>query len=492
MPEAIPADPLDEIDLDLDPEPDPPGHPVPLRPYQIADLSFLIGQKRALLLHDPGGGKTPPVCVWLYYLWTHEYVRSIWVMPKSLLKKNKIELHRFTHFEDADVVIVDGPKAADALAADAKVFLMGPDRFKKVWRDLKKRLPDVQALAADEVHMYWSTHSSARTQDLYQAGRRFPYFVGMTGTLIDGRLTSAYPMISVIEPRYYLTYGGFLKEHTVQDMLGGVIWQNTDKIVRIIGRHAIKRSFESIYGKENKVLQTEVCDMEEKQREAYNEFERNAVLDLEPYGGRHRDGTVLSTTEAAVAAMRCRQIMAAPELFGILKPGALTGKDELLRLHLENHKASGKPLVVFGCFRAEIERDARLVESMGLTVGTLHGETPTKARVTLDEGFRAGRVQVLVGSAAVAGIGFNWEHCDHIVFTSLDYRDSSVMQGIRRCIRGVRSTPLLVTFLEYEKSLDQRIMKIVRFKSKLAARIDPTREVYSLSQASSRPKEKTL
>ena len=27
-----------------------------LRDYQVADLSFLIANKRSLLLHDPGGG----------------------------------------------------------------------------------------------------------------------------------------------------------------------------------------------------------------------------------------------------------------------------------------------------------------------------------------------------------------------------------------------------------------------------------------------------
>ena len=47
------------------------------------------------------GGKTPPVCVYAWYLWNSERCRSVWVMPAQLFKKNKQELLRFTHFTDA-------------------------------------------------------------------------------------------------------------------------------------------------------------------------------------------------------------------------------------------------------------------------------------------------------------------------------------------------------------------------------------------------------
>ena len=76
---------------------------------------------------------------------------------------------------------------------------------------------------------------------------------------------------------------------------------------------------------------------------------------------------------------------------------------------------------------------------------------------------------------------YNWDHCDRVCFTTLDYQDDTFYQAYRRCIRGVRATPLLITVLEYADSIDQKIMGIIRRKSALANRVDPTREVYDLS-----------
>lgn len=104
---------------------------VSLRVDQVADLSIYIRDRKVLNLSDPGTGKTPSVCVMQYFRWNEEGNGTVWVMPKSLLRKNKRELLRFTNFNKDQVVIVDGtPKQVEAqLKSGAAVFLMGPRRF---------------------------------------------------------------------------------------------------------------------------------------------------------------------------------------------------------------------------------------------------------------------------------------------------------------------------------------------------------------------------
>ena len=63
-----------------------------LRPYQVEDLSFYIRNKKCLNRSDVGTGKTASVCVMFKYVSDYEHGSSIWVMPKSLLGKNKEEL----------------------------------------------------------------------------------------------------------------------------------------------------------------------------------------------------------------------------------------------------------------------------------------------------------------------------------------------------------------------------------------------------------------
>ena len=440
--------------------------PDPLRDYQVADLAFLIANPRALILHDPGGGKTPPVCVWLYWQWSHRQKRSLWVMPKSLLKKNRDELLRFTHFTPGDVEIISRD-----VKGDPKVLLMTPARFRMDWWPLYQRFPDIDAIAADETHLYWTTHNSAGSLALERAMKRISSFVGMTGTLISGRYSSAYPLIRILNPRYYLSYANFLATHAVlDDHDRPIAWHSPEKLINILARHSIRRSFESIYGPAAVVQQVELCEMNPKQRELYSQFEELAILELE-------DST-LTSSNSAIHALRCRQIMGHPETFG-LKVG-VTGKDERLDMHLADHQNTGAPLVIFAAFVAEQERILRMVRARGMTAELLNGSVPTAKRAKIDEDFRAGRVQVLVGSAPVAGVGFNWQHCSHVIFASLDYQDANVTQSMWRFLRGVRTTPLLVTFLEYERSIDQRIMRIIEGKSKLAATVTEGKETLQL------------
>ena len=239
---------------------------VSLRDSQVADLAYLIATKKSLLLHDPGVGKTPPVCVYAWYLWNTLSVKSVWVMPKQLFKKNKRELHRFTHFTDSDVVFVDGPKALLALHSNAKIFIMSAARM-RIWsKQIREAQPGIKCLMGDETHKFWKTDGSSQTNAAYAFSQHMDYLVGMTGSLIAGRLDSAYPMIHMIEPRYYGSHQIFLNQHATIDENGKVAaWRNPQRVIDILGKHSIKRSFASEYGPESKVIMTECGDMSPKQ-----------------------------------------------------------------------------------------------------------------------------------------------------------------------------------------------------------------------------------
>ena len=455
---------------------------LPLRDYQVADLSFYMRAPRSLVLSDPATGKTASVCVYAFHLWENLGEKSAWAMPKSLLKKNFQELLEFTPFTEDDLVIVDGTKVQrNRLMSDRskKVFLMGFDCYSNNWEYLLEQQPEVNALLVDEIHMGFGGSTSKRTANMIRSMSKVEKYLGMTGTLIDGKLSSAYPSIHVINSLYYSSYEGFMLEHAITDNYGNVVaWRNTEKIKKILGRHAIRHTFEEIYGPEAKVIIPEVVDMAPKQYEAYKEFESQALLELK---SDWLDGTI-----PAVHAIRCRQIMAHPHTFELMNEGELTGKDERLVVHLEDHKQSRKPLIIFAALVPEQERIARIVRSMGMKVGLINGSVSAKDRAIIDQKFCAGEIQVIVGSPATAAVGWNWmksgdQIVDTMIFVSVDYKDSSFIQAYRRAIRGQRKTPLLIYVLRYaESAVEDRILDIIEEKSKLASSVDETKEVLSL------------
>lgn len=450
-----------------------------LRDYQVADLSFYMQTPRCLNTSDPGTGKTASVCAYLSYLWFDKKCRSIWSMPKSLLKKNKDELLEFSDFKPEDIVIVDGtPKQrATQMASDAKVFLIGFTAFATHWQDLLNLHPDIDAHLVDELHMGFGGHTSKRCENLYAAMEKIKYFVGMTGTIINGRLNSIFPSIKVISPGMYTSYEGFMMVHSLEDDYGRTkAWVNHHRLKPFLYQYAIRHTFEEIYGPEAKVIIPEVVAMSPLQKEAYDEFEEAALLELE---NEWLDGSA----SQAVYTIRCRQIMEHPQTLGApLDQIKETGKEERLQVHLEDCKQSGKPLIVFCALVAQIERAAEFARKLGLRVGVIHGGVSTKKRFEIDEQFRAGEIDVVIASPATTAVGYNWGFVDTVIFMSLDYMDSSFVQGYRRAIRGVRGKPLLIYVMQYDCKVEKRIMAIVENKAAMAHKVDETKESFKVAE----------
>lgn len=431
-----------------------------LRPYQAAHLAFHIREKRSLNLSDPGTGKTPTACLYIQFLVQVKNASVAFVMPKSLLEKNYDEIFNFTTLTPEQVAIVKGtPKQRDKIYKQkgCKVFLMGFDCFAREW----KKLPDdFDGVIVDEFHMGFKSNDSQRTQNFYNAMKRATYFLGMTGTLIDGRLSAAYPAIRVINPNYYASYKSFLYQHAIMDDFGTVIsWTNHAKIKMILARHAVKMSFAEAYKDSPKpIIIAEKCDMDKKHYELYKEFEETALLELE-------DKYLDDSGSGGVHQMRCRQIIEAPESIGITDKFSL-GKDDMLRIHLEDAKNDGKPLLIFSCFVAEQERLKRICEEeYGFRVGLINGSVSGKKRAEIDSQFREGELDIVIGSPETMAVGFNWEHVDTVIFVSIDYKDSNWRQGIQRADRGTRKYPLKVYRLYYGNcKVEGRLWQIVKNK----------------------------
>lgn len=539
-----------------------------LRPAQIEQLAFYIANPKCLDLSDPGTGKTPPVCVYAYYMWDRQAKKTIWTMPKSILKKNLKEMIRFTDFSPKDVVIlrtdranmtnnwtgptfessrrrrgfrvmlddretntvdlrdeakkplkffygdqlssswiqlggkgkipftqdlpgdcievqpffgpdgepqkmhVDEPETFKDLiqaSAEAKVFICTFKFAATYWERIFESNPEIDLLLADEIHMPggYSTPGTQAVDSLYHMNRYVTKFVGMTGTLINGRLDSAYPAISVIEPRYYGSHQGFMFDHAaVVDDYGKVeVWKNEDKITKILERHSIRRTFEEVFGEEPVVFFTEYVEIDEETKPSYEKFHDQAMLELE-------NGEILDGSNPGVALIRARQLLSHPET--MLKDAPeWTNKDERIKIHL----SEGKKTLIFASLKPEQERIAKMCRGLGLRTALINSDVSGSKREKIDEMAQLGELDVIVASGPTAAVGFNWEMFDIVIFASIDYMDTNIFQAYRRASRGTRTSVLRVIFLRYFNSIDNRQYAIVKAKSQLANRVDSTRKV---------------
>lgn len=452
-----------------------------LRQDQLEDLGWFLENPKGLFLSDPGTGKTPVVCVLQRWLWERHNIGTVWVMPNSLREKNLEEAMRFGEWTSPDqVVIVDSDTVPLAC-----VYIMGFTRFTKVW----KKLPDyVQALHVDEYHKGFGGSDSARTRALFSfMQERGEWFLPMTGTLINGKLDSAWSAIQVIEPRYYGNYNGFKQTHHSYDLFTGKRngYRNHAILGEIFLKHGRRRKFSDIHGPESKVMQTEWLSLLPEQDVVYQKFHKEGVLELEKF--------FIEGTNPGVHFIRARQIMEHPNCFpdltdpkaptiNLLNPGHMAGKIERLEIHLTDHLENDTPVVVFSSMIPQQREIFELAKSMGLKVEWMGGHNP-KERTDIDRRFRSGETKVLICSPEIADTGFNWQWCGqqevgHVIFVSLHYVDTVLLQAYRRFMRDRRTSALRITTMLYRNTLDEHIARIVTRKSKEAAKVDPSRVIF--------------
>lgn len=441
--------------------------PLELRPLQVGDLGFYIANKKCLNRSDTATGKTAPTCVMFKYVNDYEHGSSIWVMPKSLLGKNQEELVNWTGLS---VLIYRGkPTQTKWRGEQYDVILTTADtlmnHFETIRLMLKKKLT---LIACDESHLYYSSITAKRTEWFVALTRKIDRVIFLTATVIRGRLDSSFPIIHTIEPRYYGHHRAFMDAHAVRDSFTNSIvgWRNADKVGKLLERHSISHTFREVYGDKNLVYLPVSVELDPKHRKLYEQFEQMAMLELE-------DESVLSATEAGVYTIRCRQILACPEVLG-LKVVEI-GKDGWL---FENILGGQFERVVI--FSAVVGEQVRLLEKVaaaGFSVELINGTVSGEKRVKIDERFRRGELQVIIASPITAGAGFNWQIMDVCVFMTTDYLDDSFTQAVARGVRGVRETALPVYLPQYQKTIESKVLSIVERKSLLAHQVDARREV---------------
>lgn len=441
-----------------------------LRPYQEEHLGFFLNNPRAIDMSEAGTGKTPVMCLWVYA--QTQGGRVIWAMPKSLLAKNYEELLLWSNLTPEEITLVDGTKQQREKQFNrdsTKVFIMGFDAFANNWQEMRQRYPNLIHLCIDEAHKGFSTHGARdyrnpnkfwgprRTVMMYEYLKKGGNFLPATGTILNGRLSSCYPFISMIESRYYGSYDKFLEWHAILDDYNKpAFWKNHARLSQLLSRHGKRITFEDAYGEENKQIFTIPCIMSSKQKKHYKEIEDRAITELD-------NGNVLEAEGAAVAIRRCLEIMQNPEALGINEGDE--GKLEQLKNLMADAKQENSPVLLFETVKSAQYKWLEAIEDLGFKAAVMNGNVTGEKRQWLDKQFRDGDIQVLICSPDVAGVGFNWQHVNMILFMSLDWQDTTFIQNYRRAMRGVRDTILKIYILMYRSSIDGRIAQKINAKS---------------------------
>lgn len=434
-----------------------------LREYQKKDLEFHLSRDRSANFSEPGTGKSPTFSRYIYTRYLIDGCKTVFIMPGGIMKKNQEDVCQWSGWSENEVVIVKGDKKKRLeiyKRQEVKCFIISADTFGREWQILLENQPKINCCVVDEVHLLFAGHTSQRTQALYAASRKIKYFLFCTGSLLNGKFSSAYPTLAIIEPRFYMNYQNFMNYHAVYDQFGRVVaWGRPEKLRKAIQMISVRHTFKECYSNsKGYVMFYEKADMDENLKANYVQLEEEALIELEDKN--------VDCDNPAVKAIKARVLLSAPESMNLeLKPKT-NGKDELLKVHLETAKEEGSRLLIFSVFEAEQKRIKKLCEDMGLRVGLINGSVSNQKRGEIDVAFRNHNLDVVIGSSQCCSVGYNWQFAKEVIFVSMDYQDSSFEQGIQRLDRGSRGEPIPVFVIGYKSRIEKRIMEIIKRKMK--------------------------
>lgn len=423
-----------------------------LLPFQVPDVMRMVTQKFILNANPMGLGKTVETIIAMRELGLSN---GIIVVPKILKTQWQTQLAKWWP-NSPKAVIVEGPKTADFSDSHC-IYILNYEQVTNnvILTGLRKRRWDVCIL--DEAHRIKNRKSqrSIATKSI-PAARRW----ALTGTPILRYVDDLWSILNYLGPYYSgISYWNFVNYFCkIEETFWGkkIAGMTSDveriKILNTLLSIVFIRN-DAVNVAQGKTISTITLSLPAKVRKLYSEA-KALVLDELPES--------MTIPNGAVLTMRLRQVTSWP---GLYVPGIAGPKFEYI---LE--KAQLYPeykFVVFTAFAKTAEALIKYLNTSGVKAVGIIGTQDAHENVCSKLSFVEGDAQVLVGTIAAMGQGYDGlqdvSRC--VIMMERDWSPEINHQCEDRLHRMGQKLPVNVEYLECDKTFDQKVTRINITKS---------------------------
>jgi SWI/SNF-related matrix-associated actin-dependent regulator of chromatin subfamily A-like protein 1 len=412
-----------------------------LMSFQRAGVGAVVARHRALLADEMGLGKTVQAIVAMNWLWANDYTTShqsfsdAWyeqflvVAPAGLLLNWEAELARWSYVPRDRIVLVSWSMLAKR-----------DDVLDRPW----------YMVIVDEAH-YAKDRGSQRTQALGRiVGRRV---LALTGTPILNRPAEMFPLLSWLAPARWGTFWTYAQRYC-DARRGRFGWDfsgasNVDELDDRLRRSVMVRRLKQQVLAELPPKVRQVIPLGLGRDEARLVKEEQAAFDAWQAAKGEGKLNKLNLTMGQLATARKRVALAkAPRVIE----------------HVQGIVNAGEgPVVVFAHHLDVIDLIANGLKGR---VRTYDGRTTPRQRDVIVKEFQAGQVDVLVGGILAAGVGLTLTAASVAVFAELDWVPANMAQAEDRLHRIGQTDSVLVQYIVYDGSIDNRVGAALARKQK--------------------------
>jgi len=435
--------------------------------YQRVGIDFLVDNKRAALLDEPGLGKTGQA---LEAINRMQAKRTLLIVPLVVVPNWERELGMWSPWASYQRLKTGSAKVdADASVVICPTSLLS--RRNKVVEQLASQ--DWDVVVVDEAHHY-KNHESTRTVNLYgRAGIavRAEHLWLLTGTLVPNNPSEVWTHLLHLAPEE-MTHNGRPMSHYAfvqrycefeETRFGRKIVgaKNTAELRDIIDSCSLRRLQRTVLA-DLPAMRRSTVDLPKPTRKQMAPL--SDLLD--------RMSEELRTDVRKLDGAELLQVFQQSDSFSTYRRLCGELKTELAAEWLREELDSGlAKVVVFAQHRGVIEELAGALADYG--VEQIHGGVGTDARQAAVDRFQQSTAsRVIICQLTAASVGITLTASTNAVFIEADWVPGTNIQAEKRIHRIGQQHPVLVRYLQLADSIDQIITEALVVKTSMIAALE--------------------
>lgn len=391
-----------------------------LRRYQTFGAKYIVTQKRTLLGDEMGLGKTIQAIAAMAHLKSEGKQRFIVICPLSVMVNWEREIEKHSMLE---AISIHGSNRQALFEEWKNTDQIAVTTYETISKLAFDEVENIDMVIVDEAHNVKNPQAQ-RTKNVVSIINKSEYVLYMTGTPMENRIEEMQYLIQSVNP-------------------------DIGKEILSVSNYNEAMRFKSAIAP------------------VYLRRVREDVLKELPQLVEIEDWLIMNRTEKQIYkdTLSSRNFMAVRRISWNAGAKKSSKAQKLMEI-CENAADDDRKVIVFSYFRDTLDMVKEILGDK--CIGQISGDiSPQMRQNIIDEFTQAPAGKVLVSQVEAGGVGLNIQTASVVVFCEPQFKPSIENQAIARAYRMGQSRSVMVHRLLMAKSVDERIIELLKSKSEL-------------------------
>lgn len=391
-----------------------------LRRYQAFGAKYTVAQKRTLLGDEMGLGKTIQAIAAMAHLKIQGKQRFIVICPLSVMVNWEREIEKHSMLE---AISIHGNNRQALFEEWKNTDQIAVTTYETISKIAFDEAGDIDMVIVDEAHNVKNPQAK-RTKNVVKLVDKAEYVLYMTGTPLENRIEEMQYLIQSVNPE------------VGKEISSVTTYKEAAKFKNAIIPVYLRRVREDVLKELPELIEIEDwLPMNKTEKEVYKHtLQSNNFMAVRRISWN-------AGTDKSSKAQRLMEIC-------------------------ENAADDERKVIVFSYFRDTLELVKTLLGDR--CIGQITGDiSPQMRQSIIDDFTNAPAGTVLVSQVEAGGVGLNIQTASVVVFCEPQFKPSIENQAIARAYRMGQVRSVMVHRLLIAKSVDERIISLLKEKSKL-------------------------